>query len=54
MSDRQYRPYALLAWEAILQNTPDTIPPFINGSSFTEGAYLRPSGSVRLSTELLH
>lgn len=56
MPDKQYvnidniAPYALLALEAILQNIPDAIPPFINGSGFTEGAYLMPNGSVRIST----
>lgn len=43
-------PYALLALEAVKMNKTDALAPFINGSGFTEGAYLMPDGSVRVST----
>ena len=43
-------PYALLALEAVLQNKPAAVAPFLNGSGFTEGAYRMPDGSVRIST----
>lgn len=43
-------PYALLALEGTLQNKADAVAPFLNGSGFTEGAYLMPDGSVRIST----
>lgn len=43
-------PYALLTLEAALQNKPDAVAPFINGSGFTEGAYRLSDGTVRYST----
>ncbi|WP_449556417.1 pectate lyase [Huaxiibacter chinensis] len=43
-------PYALLALEAAFLNKPDAVAPFLNGSGFTEGAYLLADGTVRYST----
>lgn len=43
-------PYALLALEAALQNKPQAVAPFLNGSGFTEGAYRMPDGTARVST----
>ncbi|EIY5121704.1 pectate lyase [Klebsiella quasipneumoniae] len=43
-------PYALIALEAAFRRQPEAIAPFINGSGFTEGAYLLADGTVRYST----
>ncbi|MEA9391312.1 pectate lyase [Acerihabitans sp. TG2] len=55
-SDRQYAdidsidPYAILALDAVLNNKQGAVAPFLNGAGFTEGAYLMPDGTSRIST----
>ena len=40
-------PYALLALDAAIKDTPDKVPYFINGSGFIDGMYLFPDGTTR-------